>query len=122
MSTTVIALPSTTIESAAARTSLPRPDLPWLEDVAVSLTLAVTVVVFLAVAGAEFAGFERAFGKTLVYGIPIWAIELVFPLGFALIAARLLYRGSDQWHGRLAAAALAAGAIALVALVPNAVD
>ena len=84
-------------------------------------TVACAIVVFLAVAASQFVASERGFGKTLVYGIPIWAIELAFPLGFAAIAARLLYRGSDDWRGRLTGAALTAATIALVVVLPNAV-
>src|SRR3954470_17888529 len=47
-------------------------------------SVSAAVVVFLAIAGAEFVALERGFAKTLVYGIPIWAIELVFPARFAV--------------------------------------
>jgi tripartite ATP-independent transporter DctM subunit len=84
------------------------------------LTGAVSsaIVVFLAVAGAQFVALERGFAKTLVYGIPIWAIELVFPVGFAVIAARQIFRGSDRWRGRVVGVALTAGIVALLSFVP----
>jgi tripartite ATP-independent transporter DctM subunit len=82
-------------------------------------TVSSAIVVFLAVAGAQFVVLERGFGKTLVYGIPIWTIELVFPAGFAIIAARLLFRGSDRWQGRAVGLALTAAMVALLSLVPD---
>ena len=55
-----------------------------------------TVAAFLSIASYQFVEAERPFSKVLVYGIPVWVVELALPIGFALIAARLVYRGSDQ--------------------------
>ena len=95
-----------------------------LKLVARTLTAVIgaAIVVFLAIAASQFVGQEQGFGKTLVYGIPIWAIELLFPVGFSAIAVRLLYRGSDQWRGRLASATLTTAIVALIVLLPNAAD
>ena len=78
------------------------------------------ITVVLATASYQFVLTERRFGKMLVYGIPVWAIELAFPIGFGVIAARLLHRASSGWRGRLAAAALASAVGLLTWLVPAA--
>src|SRR6185503_8525661 len=59
-------------------------------------------------------------GRTLVYDVPIWMIELALPIGFAIIAWRILSRASDNWRGRAATAAAALAGMALVAWLPDA--
>jgi len=49
----------------------------------------------------------------LAWGIPLWWVQLVIPVGFALVALRLATAGADHWKGRLAAFAIAAAVIAL---------
>lgn len=51
----------------------------------------------------------KPLGKILVYGIPVWVVQLVMPLGFGVIALRLLWRASKRWGGRAIALAVAAG-------------
>src|SRR5207249_3558641 len=85
-----------------------------------SRSLGALVAMFLAVASYQFVQTEYKFAsKTLVYGIPVWAVEVALPIGFAVIAWRILYRSSDAWRGRLAALAFAAACAALVLLVPH---
>jgi C4-dicarboxylate transporter, DctM subunit len=50
------------------------------------------IATFLAIASWQFVAIEREAGGILVYNIPTWVIQLVLPVGFALIALRLL------WH------------------------
>src|SRR4051812_12176172 len=80
------------------------------------------VAAFLAIASAQFVLSERPFSKTLVYGIPVWVVELALPIGFALIAIRLVYRTSDrspqQWSTRGVAFVTAAAAGVLLSQVP----
>ncbi|PYR63794.1 MAG: C4-dicarboxylate ABC transporter permease [Acidobacteria bacterium] len=83
-------------------------------------SVSALIAAFLAVAGQRFVENERSFGKILVYGIPVWAIELALPVGFAVIAVRLLYRASETWRDRFAAAALASVMGVLVLTVPEA--
>ena len=68
-----------------------------LKSAAHAFTAAVgcAVTVFLGVAGARFVVTEREVGKILLYGIPVWTIELALPLGFVAIALRLLHRASE---------------------------
>jgi tripartite ATP-independent transporter DctM subunit len=83
-------------------------------------SVSAAIAGFLAAASQQFVASERPAGKILVYGIPVWTIELALPLGFSIIAVRLLYRSSGTWSGRLAAAALAGVMTALVLAVPDA--
>ena len=40
---------------------------------------------------------EKEFGTTVMNNLPAWLIELVFPLGFGLIAFRLLLRMTEDF-------------------------
>jgi tripartite ATP-independent transporter DctM subunit len=68
---------------------------------------AVAITVFLAVASAKFVISEREGGNAIAYGIQVWAVQLVMPIGFALVAWRLLRGASHRWLGWLATFALA---------------
>jgi len=85
-----------------------------------SRSLSALVASFLAVASYQFVRSEYRFAtKTLVYGIPVWAVEVALPIGFAVIAWRIVYRASPAWRGRVTALAFAAACGALVLLVPD---
>jgi tripartite ATP-independent transporter DctM subunit len=62
--------------------------------------LSTAVTAFLAFASWQFIVTEQESGKTLVYHLPIWAIELAFPIGFAAIAARIIWQSSETWAGK----------------------
>jgi tripartite ATP-independent transporter DctM subunit len=62
------------------------------------------VATMLAWGGAELALSERAAGTSLGAGIPTWVAELVLPLGFALIAVRLVGRAGSRAADRVVAA------------------
>jgi len=67
--------------------------------------LAALVCVLLVAAGTTFVVAEHASGSTLAYGIPIWCIQAVMPVGFFLIGGRLLCRAlSAPWARAVAAA------------------
>lgn len=74
---------------------------------------AAGIAALLCEAGAEFAAVERQGGNTIAYGIPIWVVQLVLPLGFAAIAVRLVLHASEGWRGRLVAAGIAGAVTAL---------
>jgi C4-dicarboxylate transporter, DctM subunit len=59
-------------------------------------SVSAAVSVFLAVASYRFVESEREAGSILAYGIPIWVVEWVLPLGFAAIAVRILLHASDK--------------------------
>src|ERR1700704_51744 len=66
--------------------------------------LGAAVAVVLAGAALELVRSEREVGSSLGAGIPTWIAQLVLPIGFAMIALRLVWRASSQWGGRLVAA------------------
>jgi tripartite ATP-independent transporter DctM subunit len=79
--------------------------------------VAAAVGVFLFLASVQFVQSERAAGNTLAYGLRLWIVQLVLPIGFALITLRLLWRASDQWSWRGATIGLTA-LLVLAALNP----
>jgi tripartite ATP-independent transporter DctM subunit len=82
-----------------------------------SVTTVVTVL--LAVAGMQFVLAERSAGGTMVYSIPTWSVEMALPLGFALIALRVLAHLPGAWPLRLASAVLAAALLVIVFHFPE---
>ena len=82
-----------------------------------SSAVAAAISVFLCVAAAQLAASEREGGSMMAYQIPIWTVQLIMPVGFAVIALRLLWNASGRWGGRLAALLLAGG-IAGIGLHP----
>ncbi len=69
--------------------------------------IAATVCGFLCLATCQFVLGERESGTVLAYGVPLWIILWVLPLGFAAVALRILWHTSDKWGPRLAAALFA---------------
>jgi tripartite ATP-independent transporter DctM subunit len=61
---------------------------------------AVAVSVLLAAAGMNFVLAERPAGQMLAYGILVWVIQLVIPIGFGWIALRLAGHSAESWRGR----------------------
>ncbi len=76
---------------------------------------AAAVCLFLCVASLQYVLAMKPLGKILVYGIPVWVIQLILPLGFGLITLRLIWHASKTWLARGLALALAA-ALAGVAI------
>jgi len=75
-----------------------------------SRVVAASVTVLLGLAAADFVGAERQAGNVLAYGLPIWVVELVLPVGFALIALRLARQAHARWFGQILAIVLVAAA------------
>jgi tripartite ATP-independent transporter DctM subunit len=76
---------------------------------------AAAICFFLCLASLQYVLAVKPLGKILVYGIPVWVIQLILPLGFGLITLRLVWHASENWRGRcltLALAALLAGVAA----------
>ena len=78
---------------------------------------AAAISFFLCLASVRYVLALKPLGKVLVYGIPVWAVQLVLPLGFGLIALRLLWHAAAGWRGRVGALVLA-GLVAAVAAWP----
>ncbi len=73
---------------------------------------AAAITVLLSVGSLQFVLVEKAASSELIPGIPVWLVELFLPVGFALIAARLVYHSSSKWGGKGATLLLAAILIA----------
>jgi C4-dicarboxylate transporter, DctM subunit len=69
---------------------------------------AAAICLFLCVASFQYVLAMKPLGKILVYGIPVWVVQLFLPLGFGLIALRLIWHASDKWLGRSLTLALTA--------------
>ena len=80
--------------------------------------VAAAASAMLAFAGAQFVQVERAAGKILAYDVPVWAVELLMPAGFALITLRLLLRSGAGTRERACAFALAAAIVAALMALP----
>ena len=63
------------------------------------------ISVCLLLASAEFVRVEREAGEIVAWGIPLWLALCIMPAGFAVVAARMLWSGSDTGRGRLLACA-----------------
>ena len=74
---------------------------------------AAAITFFLFLASLQYVLEMRPLGKTLVYGIPVWIIQLILPIGFALVLLRLLWHASEKYGGRALAFALAAAAVGI---------
>jgi len=80
--------------------------------------VAAAVCIVLSAAAAQFVAAERPAGKLLTYGVPEWWAQLAMPIGFAVIAWRLLRQSAHGWRGVAAAAAFCAATLTLAAVAP----
>ena len=56
--------------------------------------VAAAISLFLCVAAAQLAASEREGGGMMAYQIPVWTVQLIMPIGFGVIALRLLWHAS----------------------------
>jgi tripartite ATP-independent transporter DctM subunit len=82
-----------------------------------SSAFATGITVFLCLAALQLVQSERGGGKILAYGIPLWTVQCIMPLGFGVIALRLLWHAADTWRGRLVAL-LVAGSMVWIGFYP----
>jgi C4-dicarboxylate transporter DctM subunit len=81
--------------------------------------VSATVSAFLSLAAYQFVATEREVGKILAYGVPVWVVECVLPIGFAVIAIRILLHASEKWGFRIAAALTSASFVGALLLWPG---
>ncbi|HEY5552404.1 MAG TPA: TRAP transporter large permease subunit [Opitutaceae bacterium] len=92
---------------------------PWRIGIAVFAGgMAAAVSIALADASWTFMIAEKDGGTQLGFGIATWVAQAVLPVGFAFIAARLVYHSGDRWRVRAIAAAVAI-AVAIVLIGHN---
>jgi len=79
---------------------------------------AAATTFILCIASLRFVLQQREAGNLLVYGIPIWVAQAILPLGFGVMAVRLLKHAADSWAGRGVAALIACALTATIAYLP----
>ena len=62
--------------------------------------LAVGVTGCLAFASAQLVSVDFNYSDTVAWGVPVWVFSSVMPIGFGLIALRLIRHGALTWRGR----------------------
>lgn len=96
----------------------------WLKGRALMLSRVVShgfgaaVSVVLALASWEFVSTQRSLGKVLAYGLPVWVIQLLLVIGFAVVAVRLIWHVAPDWRWRAATLILGAALLALAHWLP----
>ena len=83
-----------------------------------SAVVSTAVTVLLGVAGGLFVAAERESGSLLLNRVPLWLVQGVLPLGFAVMSWRLLARAADGWRGRTLVLLLTGAVIALCVWPP----
>ena len=91
----------------------------WVEVGGAAVAAAVTVI--LCFGAVTLVLDEREIGTRLAGGVEAWMSQIVLPIGFGLVAARLVLRAAPDWKGRtIAGAGLAAGL--LISLRPTVLE
>ena len=83
-----------------------------------SRAVATAITALLCWASIQFVRGERASASTLAYGVPVWVVQLILPIGFAMIAWRILATASKRRMWRFAALGLAGLLIVIAATLP----
>jgi C4-dicarboxylate transporter, DctM subunit len=70
----------------------------------IAATIGAAVSTMFVLRGIALVRSDREAGDVIAVGIPTWVADLALPIGFALIALRLVWRASPHWIGRAVAA------------------
>ena len=65
-----------------------------------SVSFAVAVTAVLSLSGWEFVNSQRMGGNMLAWGIPVWVVCLSLPIGFGMVAVRLLWNSFENNRDR----------------------
>ena len=66
-------------------------------------TVATAISALLARAALDLVVIEHQAGTEVAAGLPVWIAQLAMPIGFALMALRLVWHSADRWVGRIPA-------------------
>jgi C4-dicarboxylate transporter, DctM subunit len=78
----------------------------------ISATVGAAVSTLFVLGGIALVQSDREAGDIIAVGLPNWVADLALPIGFALIALRLVWRASPVWWGRaIAALGIVAGIV-----------
>jgi len=69
----------------------------------VSALVGSAVTTVFAVGGVNLVKLDRVDAAEIAAGIPVWVADLVLPLAFGLIAARMVWGASTRWAWRVIA-------------------
>ena len=58
------------------------------------------IATIFALGGSALVRSDRLAGDQVTAGLPTWVADLALPIGFGLIALRLVWRASPLWYGR----------------------
>ncbi len=75
--------------------------------------VGAAISALLCLSSWQYVVSMRRLGKELAYGIPVWVVQLLLVIGFALIAIRLVWHSGDSWKTRIAGLAIAGGLVAI---------
>jgi tripartite ATP-independent transporter DctM subunit len=70
----------------------------------VAATIGALIATIFALGGGALVHSDRLAGDHVAAGLPTWVADLALPIGFSLIAIRLVWRSSPSWYGRAIAA------------------
>jgi C4-dicarboxylate transporter DctM subunit len=74
--------------------------------------IGALIATVFAMGGIVLVQSDRLAGDMITEGVPKWIADLALPVGFALIALRLVWRASPEWKGRaIASLGIVAGLI-----------
>jgi C4-dicarboxylate transporter, DctM subunit len=79
----------------------------------VSGTVGALIATIFATGGSALVRSDRIAGDVVTAGIPTWVADLALPIGFGLIALRLVWHASPRWSGRAIAALGIVGGLVL---------
>lgn len=85
----------------------------WLETAAriVAYAFGAAASAVLCDASWKFVVSQRALGKVLIPGLPVWTVQTLLIVGFGLIAIRLVLRSGTAIRQKVATLALAIGLV-----------
>jgi tripartite ATP-independent transporter DctM subunit len=63
-------------------------------------TIGALISTIFALGGGALVHSDRLAGDHVAAGLPTWVADLALPIGFGLIAIRLVWRASPSWYGR----------------------
>ena len=84
--------------------------------------VAAVTCALLAIAGWLFVLTTKEGNDVFIGEMKLWPVQLIMPLGFALITWRLLGRSAAGWRGKLLAYAVTAGLVLLAWKTPVAAE
>ncbi len=91
----------------------------WKTGAAIFSTgFAAAVTAILSVSGWEFVMSQKAGGNAIAWGVPVWVVSLSLPLGFGMVAVRMLWNSFEEARDRVIALGIAVALLCLAKWSP----